>query len=162
MAGRSLARLKFILPIGRLRQNTGLNGLSLACEVETMLPLQWHLLEQRRRQVHPEAPTKQTATSDELVAPQPPAPTPQWSAPEWKPGADGSHGCGYADGRARRRWERATHDGPRSCPPFPQNETRTALPPRQTTRGSLAQTEVSRAWDRSPHSAPHRHTRHEG
>src|SRR5260370_8109470 len=124
--------------------------------------LQWHLLEQRRRQAHPEAPTKQTATSDELVAPQPPAPTPPWSAPGWEPGADGSRGCGYADGRARRLWERATHDGPRSCPLFPQNQTRTALPPSQTPTGALAQTGVSRAWDRSPHSAPPRHTRHEG
>src|SRR5207245_11252609 len=143
-----------------------MGDVGMACGARSGLkppnPLQWHLLEQRRRQAHPEAPTKQTATSDELVAPQPPAPTPQWSAPGWEPGADGSRGCGYADGRARRLWERATHDGPRSCPPFPQNETRTALPPRQTTRGSLAQTGVSRAWDRSPHSAPHRHTRHEG
>src|SRR5260221_9017573 len=104
--------------------------------------LQWHLLEQRRRQAHPEAPPKQTATSDELVAPQPPAPTPPWSAPGWEPGADGSRGCGYADGRARRLWERATHDGPRSCPPFPQNETRTD---RKSTRLNSSHTVISYA-----------------
>src|SRR6266581_3408901 len=109
-------------------------------------PLQWHLLEQRRRQAHPEAPTKQTAASDELVAPQPPAPTPPWSVPGWVPDADGSPGCGYADGRARRLWGRATHDAPRNSPPFPQSATRTALPARQTTRGYLAQTGASHAW----------------
>src|SRR6266699_1358160 len=124
--------------------------------------LQWHLSEERRRQAHPEAPTKQAARSGELVAPQPPAPTPPWSAPGWEPGADGSHGCGSADGRARRLSCRATHDAPRNYPPFPQSETRTALPPRQTTRGYLAQTRANHAWDRSPHSVPHRHTQREG
>src|SRR5258708_14598370 len=96
--------------------------------------LQWHLLEQRGRQAHPEAPTKQTATSDGLVAPQPPAPTPPWSASGWEPGADGSGGCGYADGRARRLWERATQHGPRSYPLFLHNETRTAVPPTHASR----------------------------
>src|SRR5260370_28011029 len=124
--------------------------------------LQWHFSKKRRKPAHPEASTNQTATSDELVAPQPPAPTPPWSVPGWVPDAYGSHGCGYVDGRARRLWGRATHDAPRNYPPFPQSETRTALPPRQTTRGHLAPTGASHAWDRSPHSVPHRHTQREG
>src|SRR5260221_3202066 len=124
--------------------------------------LQWHLLEKRRRQAHPEAPTKQTATSDELGAPQPPAPTRQWSAPGWEPGADGSRGCGYADAPARPLAGRArTHDAPSSGHPFPQNETRTAPPPRQTTRGCLAQAGGAPAWGRSRRSVLLLHTRHE-
>src|SRR5258708_24079754 len=120
--------------------------------------LQWHLLEQRWRQAHPEAPTKQTATSDELGAPPLPAPTLPWSAPGSEPAADCSCGCGSCDAPARPLWGRAANDAPRSGPLCPQSETRTARPARQTTVGYLAPTGASRAWDRSPHSVPPRHT----
>src|SRR5947208_295745 len=113
------------------------------------------------RRPRPPARTSQTATSHEPVAPQTPEMTPPGYAGVRVTHTDSSHGCGSSDGRARRLWGCATHHEPRNSPPFPQSETRTAVPARQTTRGYLAQAGVRRASGRSLRSVPLAHTRRE-
>src|SRR5260221_2834619 len=108
--------------------------------------LQWHLSKGRRRLAHPGSRNKRAATSDGLAKSPPLAPTPPWSALWWGQAARCSFACGDADAPARLHGGYArTHGEPSSCHTSPQSETRTALSPRQTTRGSRAQTGASPA-----------------
>src|SRR6266567_7274769 len=117
------------------------------------------LVEEEEEASPPGSPSKQAATSSELAKSPRPAPARQWSGRGSGQDAGCSCGCADVDVRARRLWERATHDEPSSGPPFPQSETRTALPTRQTTVGSPAQRRADRAWDRGSRRVPPSHTR---